>query len=104
MLRSIFIILLMACPVWAAEEAVLRVEMRADQVSALQDLGSMQVEGVGMVSFSARRDGTQIIVQARRQDGSVVGKAESVIGVNEAPIYLQTPQGLKKLTILWKGP
>ena len=103
MLRSIAILLLVVGPVWPAEETVFKADLRADQVAGIRDLGSLKVEGVGKVNLTATRDGTRIIVQAVKADGTVAGRAESVVGVNETPIYVQTPEGLKKLTILWKA-
>jgi hypothetical protein len=95
---------LIALPAWTGEDFVLKVDLRADQIVGDQNLGSLQVDGVGEVKLTARRSGNQIVVQAAKADGTVVGRAESVVGLNETPIYLQTPQGLKKVTILWKVP
>ena len=53
------------------------------------------------MKLTACRDGTRITVQAIGVEGKVVGQAESVIGPKETLIYVTTPGGLKKLTILW---
>ena len=77
------------------------VSLSSDQVKISSDLGKIAVEGVGEVSLIARRNGNQLVVHAQDPNGKVIGKAETVIGLKDTPIYILTPAGLKKITIYW---
>ena len=77
------------------------VSLSSDQVKISSDLGKIAVEGVGEVGLIARRNGNQLTVHAQDPNGKVIGKAETVIGLKDTPIYILTPAGLKKITIYW---
>jgi len=96
------VVLLLTSLAWAAEGLVLKAVTPADQTQGASELGSLKVEGVGTVTLTAQRTGTRIVIQALDPDNKVIGQAESVIGPKETLIYVTTPGGLKKLTILWK--
>ena len=96
--------LLLALPAWAAQDLVLKVDQKADQVMGLVELGTLPVEGAGTVKLTASREGKLVVIQAIGAEGKVIGRAESTVGLNETPIYVTTPKGLKKLTVIWKGP
>ena len=49
-------------------------------------------------------NGKQLVVQAIGPEGNIIGRAESVIGIQETPVYITTPAGLKQLKIVWKTP
>ena len=49
LIKAIVISLVIAVSAMAAEESVLKVYLKADQVKGIQNLGSMKVEGVGTV-------------------------------------------------------
>jgi hypothetical protein len=66
------------------------------------ELGTLDVTGTGPVKLTATRTGTRIVIQALDPGKRVIGQAESVIGPKETLIYVTTPGGLKKVTILWK--
>ena len=66
-------------------------------------LGDIEIDGVGIVNLRARKNGNQLVVHAQGPDGSVIGKAETVIGLNDTPIYVTTSNGLKKITIHWSA-
>jgi len=102
LITTISIFLILTVSALAAEEGVLTVDIKADQVSSVQELGSLKIAGVGMVKLTASREGKRLVVQASGEEGKVIGRAESVIGPKETLIYVTTPGGLKKLTILWK--
>jgi len=104
LLKAIVISLVIAVSAMAAEEGVLKVDLKADQVIGVQKLGSIKVEGVGTVKLTASLEGKLVVVQAIGAEGKVLGRAESTVGLNETPIYVTTPKGLKKLTVIWKGP
>lgn len=80
--------------------------LKAERIQSLQlvDLGQIQVPPLGLIRFSGKKDGNQIIVKALGSDGSVVGRAETVSGLNETPIYINSPQGLKKIILKWEDP
>jgi hypothetical protein len=104
LIKAIVISLVIAVSAIAAEESVLKVDLKADQVQGVQNLGSMKVEGFGTVKLTASLEGKLVVVQAIGAEGKVLGRAESTVGLNETPIYVTTPKGLKKLTVIWKGP
>lgn len=99
----ILIVLSIALPSVASEGTLLAVTLKSDKITERVELGVLSVEG-GVVKLTASREGRSLVVQATGMAGNVVGRAESPVGVTETPIYVTTPKGLKKLTILWKGP
>ena len=80
---------------------VLQVPMPSVAISESAELGSAEVDGVGRVSFTAKRNGNQLIVLALGPGGEVIGKADSVIGLPETPIYLRAKGGLSQFKIVW---
>jgi hypothetical protein len=93
------VLLLMALNCYA--DASLKVSLLSDQVGNASDLGAINIPGVGEVSLIARRDGNQLVVHAEGPDGKIIGKAETVVGLKDTPIYVLTPGGLEKITIYW---
>jgi len=77
------------------------VSLSSGQVKSSSDLGKIEIEGAGEVSMIAHRDGNQLVIYAQDPDGKVIGKAETVIGLKQTPIYVLTSEGLKKITIYW---
>ena len=65
------------------------------------ELGTVKVEELVNVSLSARKTGNQLVIFANDQNDKVIGKAETVVGLKETPIFVLTPEGLKKITIFW---
>ena len=102
-LKVVMVLLLLGQPAWAAESLVITASSPAEQTPGPVELGSMEVAGTGSVRLSATRNGTRIVIQAMDPDNKVIGQAESVVGPKETLIYVTTPDGLKKLTILWKN-
>lgn len=104
MRRGILILfcLLTAFQVWGAEATTLRAVLPEVKAQQLQEVGSLQVEGVGTVTLSARQAGKHLTVQAIGPDGTVIGQAESVTGVRETPIAVITPKGLMTLIVVWE--
>ena len=100
-MRPIFsiVLLLMSVVSYAASE--LSVSFLSSDVGQSTDLGIVEVEGAGRIKLIASKNGNQLIVHARGPDGTVIGRAESVIGVRDTPIYVSTSDGLQKITILW---
>ncbi len=93
------VLLLMAMNCYAASD--FHVSLLSEQIKNSSNLGNIDIEGVGEVNLIARRNGNQLVVHARDPDGKVIGKAETVIGLKDTPIYVLTPRGLKKITIYW---
>jgi hypothetical protein len=104
LIKIMVISLALTASAMAAEKDVLSVGHRADQVNGLEELGSLEVAGVGAVRFTARREGKQIVVQVLGPGDKVLGRAESVIGVHETLVYIMSPKGLQKLQVTWAGP
>lgn len=101
-LIAIPILLLTAMPTLAANE--LEVAIVSSDIQGSTELGSTQVDGSGQVSFTASKNGMQVVIHASKADGTVIGKAETVVGLAETPIYVMTDNGLQKVTIYWGKP
>jgi len=82
-------------------DAEFHVSLSSGQVKNPSDLGNLEIDGVGEVGLIARRNGNQLVVHAKDPDGKVIGKAETVVGLKNTPIYILTPDGLEKITIYW---
>ncbi len=93
-------ILLLLTP-YARAAPELRVPVRSEQLRATMDLGSLDVEGVGRVRLEVRRTGRRVVIKASGPQGKVLGRAETVVGLRQTPIFILTPDGLKKILIYW---
>ena len=82
-------------------DSELRLAFPPDQLSGATELGAVQVEGVGSVRLTAQKNGTRLVIYAESPDGSVIGKAETVVGLKDTPIYVKGANGLEKITIHW---
>ena len=78
-----------------------RVSLSSEQVQSSSDLGNVDVAGVGAVNLVAHKTGNQLVVRAQDINGKVIGKAETVVGLKDTPIYILTSGGLEKITIYW---
>jgi hypothetical protein len=85
----------------ALADADLRVAIVSSQIQGSTELGKTHVDGLGEVSFVGSKNGNQVVVHAQDAKGEVIGKAETVIGLMQTPIYVLTSDGLKKITIYW---
>jgi len=65
-------------------------------------IGKLTVAGAGEVTFLANRTQGRLVINARGADGAQIGRAESVIGLGDTPIYVRSAQGLYKVLIHWK--
>jgi hypothetical protein len=77
------------------------VSLLSEQLVSSTELGTVQVEGLVEVSLVARRAGNQVLIYAKDRSNKVIGKAETVVGLKQTPIYILTTEGLKKITIQW---
>ncbi|WP_306533534.1 hypothetical protein [Geobacter sp.] len=103
LLKAMILLLFTAVPTWAVDAMTLNSPLRAEEVTGVTKLGSLQVEGLGRVNLTARREGKRVVIQPVGKDGTVVGKAETVVGFDETPLYVKPPNGLMQLTIRWRS-
>jgi hypothetical protein len=96
--------LLMASPSLAGADPELRVKMRMEEVHENHTLGTVDVPGVGEVSLVARRKGLVIELIATGPGGAPIGRSETTVGLSESPIYVRTPDGLTKISVVWNSP
>jgi hypothetical protein len=65
-------------------------------------IGTLELKGVGNVKFFAHLNQGRLFVNAVGADGSPIGRAESLVGLGDTPIYIRSAQGLYKILIHWK--
>lgn len=92
-----------ASPARAQEIPVLKVDLKSEQVSISQKLGSLNIDGAGSIIIFASKERKLLVLQAISPEGSVIGRAESVAGVSETPIFINTAKGLQQIIIRWKN-
>ncbi|MDH3389720.1 MAG: hypothetical protein OEN02_17680 [Gammaproteobacteria bacterium] len=100
-MRKFSFIFLLVAAMNCHADSDLFVPFLSGQVGNSTDLGAVEVEGVGAVNLIATKSGNQLMVHARDPKGKVIGKADSVVGLNDTPIYVSTSTGLSKITIYW---
>ena len=103
-MRTIMILISMLL-VWGSvmAEPVLNVSMHSKELENTTELGEVSIEGVGKVQLTARRNNTQVVVQAKGPGQELLGRAETTIGLAETPVYVRTTTGLRKVTVVWGG-
>jgi hypothetical protein len=65
-------------------------------------IGKLTVAGAGEVTFLAHLSQGRLVINAKDTDGAQIGRAESVVGLGDTPIYIRSAQGLYKIVIHWK--
>jgi hypothetical protein len=100
-MRSICSIILFVLAMDCHADSVFHVSRLTENIDNSSDLGNLHIQGVGTVNLFARKNGNQIIVHAQDPDGKVIGKAETVAGLKQTPIYISASGGLEKITIYW---
>lgn len=93
----------LACGSGTAVDGELHVDLAPADVTDRVFLGSIEVEGVGLVKLSARRRGESVSLYATAVDGSTLGRAEADPALRETPIAIRTPEGLESVTVFWDG-
>lgn len=80
-----------------------RVQATKSMVDLKADIlvGRTRLAGVGTVDFHAQREGQRVVVWAKDAQGQVIGKAETVLGLSETPIYVRGASGITSATIIW---
>jgi hypothetical protein len=64
-------------------------------------IGKLKVEGEGEIVFRAYRTQNRLMLKAFGANGIQVGRAESVVGLGDTPIYIQSEKGLYKILVHW---
>lgn len=82
-------------------DSELRVSLLPEELTGSSSLGAIEIDGVGSVRLTAQKNGNQLIVHAEGPNGNVIGRAESIVGLRDTPIYVKTSKGLEKITIYW---
>ena len=98
-ISAAIILLILAMNCYA--DAMFHVSLSSDQVTNSSNLGIIEVDGVGKVGLIAGREGNRLVVYASGPNGKIIGKAETVVGLKETPIYVSSSEGLKRITIYW---
>ena len=101
MKRTIVFLALQLIVMSAHADSELRVPLLPEQLTGSSSLGAIEIDGVGSVRLTAQKNGNQLIVHAEGPNGNVIGKAESIVGLRDTPIYVKTSKGLEKITIFW---
>ena len=89
--------------VWGSvmAEPVLKVSMDSIDLEKVTELGEIEIEGVGRVQLTAHRSNKQVVVKASDPGRELIGRAETTVGLAETPVYVRTPDGLRKITVVW---
>lgn len=100
---SKIIVLVSLLIVWgsAMADPVLNVAMHSKELDKITELGQVNIEGLGKVQLTASRNNAQVVVKATGPGQDVLGRAETTIGLTETPVYVRTPGGLRKITVIW---
>ncbi len=87
-------------PGHASASVRVNVSIHSEELQTQDEIGSVNVEGLGNVRLLAIPRGKKIIVKALVK-GEVIGRAETFVGLTQTPLFLQTPSGLKEILIFW---
>ncbi len=99
--HAVLLLLVLLSPAWADVELV--VSVPSAHLHAATELGTVDIPAVGRVTVTAQRDGARVLLQATNPAGSIIGRAETVMGLQHTPLYLRTPAGLTRLLIRWQA-
>jgi len=98
---SLLALALLACGPGVATDGELHVDMQPDDVKTRAFLGSIDVQGVGLVKLSARRQGDRIAIYATAVDGATLGRANADPAAAETLVQVRTLDGLEDVKIVW---
>ena len=96
------VLVLVSAPAFAALPSLSTGVSAASLSAASTPIGAVNVDGLGMVKFDARREGSRVFITARSSAGQVVGKGESTVDMSTPKVFVETPQLLMPVTIHWK--
>ncbi len=65
-------------------------------------IGKLAVAGAGEVTVVANLAQGRLVLKAVGADGAQIGRAESLLGLVDTPIYIRSTQGLLRIVIHWK--
>ena len=107
-LRPLLLIAMLAATCWTSaavgDEAArftLSTRVNAAEVHSRVLLGEVKITSGTVVEVHARRDGLRLILHAVNS-GSVVGRAESIAGLNTTPIYVMIDGKKVRIDVLWQ--
>jgi len=100
-MRTVMLACLLTVCGSAMAEPVLKVAMQSIELEQFTELGEIEIEGVGKVQLTARRNDMQVEVKAAGPGKELLGRAETTVGLSETPVYIRTPDGLRKITVVW---
>jgi hypothetical protein len=66
-------------------------------------IGKLVIHGAGEVTFYADRSQTRLVVKAVDAQGVQIGRAETVVGIGDTPMYIRVTQGLYKIVVHWQN-
>jgi hypothetical protein len=66
-------------------------------------IGKLVINGAGEVTFYADRSQTRLVVKAIDAHGVQIGRAETVVGIGDTPMYIRLTQGLYKIVVHWQS-
>ncbi len=64
-------------------------------------IGKLLVPGVGEVTILANRSQGRLVLKAVGAAGAQLGRAESVMGLGDTPIYVRSSTSLVKIVVHW---
>jgi hypothetical protein len=99
----IAVVLLGLLSAWSGviAEPVLNFAKYSADLGSVTVLGKVDVDGLGEVQLTAKRNNSQVVIQAEGPGKEILGRAETTVGLAETPVYIRTPTGLSKLTVYW---
>jgi hypothetical protein len=65
-------------------------------------IGKLVINGAGEVTFYADRSQTRLVIKAVDAHGAQIGRAETVVGIGDTPLYIRVTQGLYKIVVHWQ--
>jgi hypothetical protein len=80
-----------------AGDLLVDVVVPIDAASAVA--GQTEITGIGEVTFVAEARGNRLVIRALNPQRIVIGRAEVTRGLQEAPLYVNTPDGLQKIIL-----
>jgi len=100
-MRPVLLIALLLVMSGVMADPMLKVAIQSVELEQFTELGEVEVDGVGKVQLTARRNDMQVEVKAAGPGNKLLGRAETTVGLSETPVYIRTPDGLRKITVVW---
>jgi hypothetical protein len=65
-------------------------------------IGKLTVTGTGAVTLLANRSQGRLVIKAMDESGTLVGRAETIMGIGDTSLYIRSSRGLFKIMVHWK--